>query len=214
MDALARAVSGLTPSAQALFVAAATQALPHGVVLYVVPSDGDLEQAVGDVRFFASALEGLSERDSERTILPFPSHEVDPYRGLAPHFGVASARARALHAIAGGTARVVVASAAALLPRVTGPRRLLGASLDLKPGQEIAPTDLAELLVDAGFRREDPADEHGEFAIRGGIVDIFPAGEMHPVRLEFIGDTIETLRTYDPSTQRSIAPIDQVTVVP
>ena len=96
MDAPARAVSGLTPSAQALFVAAATQALPHGVVLSVVPSDGDLEQAVADVRFFASALEGLSELDSERTILPLPSHEVDPYRGLAPHFGVASARARAV----------------------------------------------------------------------------------------------------------------------
>src|SRR5262249_26670825 len=74
--------------------------------------------------------------------------------------------------------------------------------------------DLAELLVDAGFSREDPADEHGEFAQRGGIVDIFPAGETHPVRLEFIGDTIETIRTYDPGTQRSIAPIDQVSIVP
>ena len=98
--------------------------------------------------------------------------------------------------------------------RVSGPRRLLGASLDLKPGQEIAPTDLAELLIDAGFSREDPADEHGEFALRGGILDIFPAGETLPVRLEFVGDTIESLRTYDPGTQRSIAPIDQITIVP
>src|SRR5207248_3317379 len=61
---------------------------------------------------------------------------------------------------------------------------------------------------------EDPADEHGEFAMRGGIVDIFPAAESHPVRLEFVGDTIETLRTYDPSTQRSIEPIDQISIVP
>ena len=116
--------------------------------------------------------------------------------------------------VAHGTARVVVASAAALLPRVSAPERLLAASLELRPGQDIAPTDLAELLVDAGFTREDPADEHGEFAVRGGIVDIFPAGEAHPVRLEFIGDTIESLRTYDPATQRSIAPIDQVAIVP
>ena len=86
--------------------------------------------------------------------------------------------------------------------------------MNLKPGQDIAPEDLAELLVDAGFNREDPADEHGEFARRGGILDIFPAGASHPVRLEFMGDTIETLRTYDPATQRSIAPIDQLTVVP
>src|SRR6185436_15980325 len=149
-----------------------------------------------------------------RVVLPLPSHEVDPYRGMAPHVGVTSIRARALHAVASGTARIVVASAAALLPRITAPLRLLAASLDLKPGQDIAPTDLAELLVDAGFTREDPADEHGEFAVRGGIVDIFPAGEAHPTRLEFIGDTIETLRTYDPSTQRSIAPIDQIHIVP
>src|SRR5207247_6209279 len=156
------AASGLTPAAKALFVAAASQALPQGNVLYVVPSDGDLEQTVGDVRFFVSALEGLSESAAARAILPFPSHEVDPYRGLAPHVGVTSARARALHALAVGKARVVIASAPALLPRVSAPARLLGASIDLKPGQDVAPTDLAALLVDAGYTREDPADEHGE----------------------------------------------------
>src|SRR5207247_10603773 len=108
----------------------------------------------------------------------------------------------------------VVAPSAALLPRISGADRLLGASIDLLPGHDIAPTDLAELLTDAGFRREDPADEHGEFALRGGILDVFPAAEALPVRLEFVGDTIESLRTYDPGTQRSIAPIDQVLVVP
>ena len=214
MDIPARIVSGLTQSANALFVAAAAQARPHGVVLYVVPSDGDLEQSVADVAFFLAALEGLPAAAAERAVLAFPSHEVDPYRGLAPHVGVTSARARALHGIGRGTARVVVASAAGLLPRVTAPERLLAASLELKPGQDISPTDLAELLVDAGFSREDPADQHGEFASRGGIVDIFPVAETHPVRLEFIGDTIETIRTYDPSTQRSIAPIDQIAIVP
>jgi len=166
------------------------------------------------VSFFLGALEGLSQAATDRVVLPFPSHEVDPYRGMSPHMGVTSARARALYSIAHGTARVLIASAASLLPRITTPDRMLAASLDLRTGQDIAPTDLAELLVEAGFAREDPADEHGEFAVRGGIVDIFPAGEANPVRLEFIGDTIETLRTYDPSTQRSIAPIDQLAVVP
>ena len=214
MDAPAPAVSGLTPSAKALFAAAAAHAQPTGVVLYVVPSDGDLEETCADVAFFLAALEGLAPAAIERAVLPFPSHEVDPYRGLAAHMGVTSVRARALYAMAQGTARVVIASAAAVLPRVTTPDRMLAASLTLMPGQDISPTDLADLLVDAGFTREDPADEHGEFAIRGGIADIFPAGDTHPVRLEFIGDTIETLRTYDPSTQRSIAPIDQAAIVP
>jgi transcription-repair coupling factor (superfamily II helicase) len=214
MDIPARIVSGLTPSAQALYVAGAAHARPREAVLYVLPSDGDLEQAVGDVAFFLAALEGFSAADAQRAVLPFPSHEVDPYRGLAPHVGVTSARARALHALAHRTARVVIASAAGLLPRVTAPDRLAAASLELRPGQDIAPGDLAELLVDAGLTREDPADQHGEFAIRGGIVDIFPAGELYPVRLEFIGDTIESLRTYDPSNQRSIASIDQIAIVP
>jgi transcription-repair coupling factor (superfamily II helicase) len=214
MDVPARIVSGLTTSAKALFVAGAAQAQPNAVVLFIVPNDGELEEACADVSFFLAALEGLTGAAVERAVLPFPSHEIDPYRGLAPHVGVTSVRARALYGIAHGSARVVVASAPALLPRVTSPARMLAASLDLRPGQDIAPTDLADLLVDAGFTREDPADEQGEFAIRGGIVDIFPAGETHPVRLEFIGDTIETLRTYDPSTQRSITPIDQIHIVP
>jgi transcription-repair coupling factor (superfamily II helicase) len=214
MDVPARVVSGLSPAAKALFVAGTAASLPHGVVLYVLPSDADIEQAVEDVAFFVAAMEGLSGAAVDRSILPFPSHEVDPYRGLAPHVGVTSVRARVLHGIGAGTARVVVASAAALLPRISTPRRLLGAALDLKPGQEIAPVDLAELLVDAGFTREDPADEHGEFAVRGGIVDIFPAGESQPVRLEFVGDTIESMRRYDAATQRSVESIDQISIVP
>jgi transcription-repair coupling factor (superfamily II helicase) len=214
MAAPAQLLSGLTPSAKALCVAGAAQGRPGGVVLYVVATDADLEQTCADASFFLGALEGLSPAAAEHAVLPFPSHEVDPYRGLAPHVGVTSARARALHALAHGSARIVIASATALLPRVSAPERMLAAALELRSGQDIAPADLAELLVDAGFTREDPADEQGEFAVRGGIVDIFPAGESHPVRLEFIGDTIETLRTYDPSTQRSILPIDQIAIVP
>jgi transcription-repair coupling factor (superfamily II helicase) len=214
MNVPARVVSGLTASAKALFVAGAAHSIPHGVILYVVPGDGDLEQAVGDVCLFLSALEGLSSVAADRAVLPFPSHEIDPYRGLAPHVGVTSTRARALHALAGSVARVIVASAAALLPRVSAPDRLLHASIDLRPGQEISPADLGELLVDAGFSREDPADEHGEFAVRGGIVDVYPAGEAQPVRLEYIGDTIESLRRYDPATQRSVQAVDQIQIVP
>src|SRR3954469_19094916 len=214
MDRPATVVSGLTPPAKALYVAAASQALPRGTVVYVVPTDRDVEQAVADISFFVAALEGFSAAASDEAVLPFPSQEVDPYRGMSAHFGVASARARALYAIAAGTARIVVTSTAAVMPRVSSPARLLSASLELKPNQDISPTDLCELLVDAGFSREDPADEHGELAIRGGILDVYPAGDALPVRLEFVGDTIESLRTYDPATQRSIAAVDQLTVVP
>jgi transcription-repair coupling factor (superfamily II helicase) len=109
---------------------------------------------------------------------------------------------------------VIVASSAALLPRVSGPERLLSASLEIRSGTEIDPQNLADLLVDAGFTREDPVEEHGSFAVRGGIVDIFLAGDAEPVRLEFVGDMVESLRRFDPSTQRSTGAIDQLLIVP
>jgi transcription-repair coupling factor (superfamily II helicase) len=188
--------------------------LSRDVTLLVAPTDKDVEQLTADARFFYGALEGASGADIERAILPFPSLQVDPYRGMTPHFRVASARARALHATVTGSARLVIASAAALLPRVSPPERFLDASLDIRSGTEIEPQRLADLLVDAGFTREDPVDEHGSFTIRGGIVDIFPAADVEPVRIEFVGDMVETLRRFDPATQRSTGHTDQVAIVP
>jgi transcription-repair coupling factor (superfamily II helicase) len=206
-----KSVSGLTPAAKALFAAAA---VGRNRVVLVVPSDADVEQVASDARFFLSALEGVSDADAAQTVVPFPSHEIDPYRGLSPHFDIASARAQALHALSTGTARLVIASAAALLPRLSPPARLKDAGLTLRPGDEISPIDLGDRLAAAGYTRQDPTDEPGEFSVRGGVVDFYPAGARHPLRLEFIGDNIESLRTYDPGTQRSIEPIDQAHIVP
>ena len=92
---------------------AASEDPRNELVLAVVPTDLDVEQVTSDVRFFLGGLEGASAT-LEHSVVPFPSQEVDPYRGLAPHLRIASARARALHAMASGHARVVVASAVAL----------------------------------------------------------------------------------------------------
>ena len=213
LDHLAPVTAGLTPAAKALAVVAATRGASSLVVL-VVPTDKDVEQLVGDARFFYSALEGASDADVERAVLPLPSLQVDPYRGMSPHFRVAAARASALHAAASGTARLIVASVAALLPRVSPPARLLRASLAIASGTEIEPLDLADLLVDAGFTREDPVEEHGAFTIRGGILDVFPAGDLEPARIEFVGDMVESLRRFDPATQRSTGRVDQLLIVP
>ncbi len=210
----AKAISGLTPPAQALAVAAASHEARDAIVLYVVPGDPDLEVAVTDVRFFLSALEALPDAAVERAVVPFPSYQVDPYRSLAPHFRVTSARARALHAAAMGSARIVVASAQALVPRLAQPESILATSFDLGPGVEIDPLALAEILVEGGYTRQDPVDEHGEFSLRGGILDVYPAGEAAPVRIEFIGDSVESIRRFDPGTQRSIETLDQFQIVP
>jgi transcription-repair coupling factor (superfamily II helicase) len=204
-------LGGLTPVAKALTVAGAAA---QGPCVVVVPADRDIEAFVSDIRFFLGAMEGQSDAALEAGVLPFPSPEVDPYRGLAPHFDVASTRARALHALASGHARIVVTSAAALLPRLVEPDVLLASSLDLHPGDEIDPMHLADILVQAGFSREDPVDQHGEFSVRGGVADVFPAGARLPVRLEFVGDLIESIRQFDPATQRSVTTLDRVTVTP
>ncbi len=100
--------SGLTPPARALFAAVASAARP---LLLVAPTDRDVEQLTADTRYFLAATDGVSAADADRLALPFPSQEVDPYRGLLPHLDVASARARALLAMARGQARVIVTSA-------------------------------------------------------------------------------------------------------
>ena len=205
------AISGLTPTAQAL---AAAVFAGHGPVVMVVPGDADVDRMTADARFFLAGLEGLAWSDVERGVLPFPSPEVDPYRGMTPHLDVASSRARALAALALGQARIVVASGVSLLPRLSQPDRLLLAAVDLRLGGTCSPTDLADRLVDAGFTRADPVEAHGEFCGRGGVVDMFPAGETYPVRAEFVGDNIESLRRFDPATQRSVATLDHVSVRP
>jgi transcription-repair coupling factor (superfamily II helicase) len=210
----ARAYAGLTPPAKALTVAATAHANRDVVLLYVVPADPDIESATADVRFFLSTLEAIPDAIVERVVLPFPSYQVDPYRGLAPHFHVTSARARALHGAALGTARVIVASAQALMPRLPAPESILTTSIDLRPGVEIDPHALAEILVSGGYERQDPVDEHGEFSLRGGILDVYPAGEPTPIRIEFVGDSVESIRRFDPATQRSIETLDQFQVVP
>ena len=109
---------------------------------------------------------------------------------------------------------MIVASAAALLPKLSSPARLSSVALTLTPGQDISPTDLGDLLASAGYTRQDPVDENGEFCVRGGVVDFYPAGAREPVRLEFVGDTIESIRSYDPATQRSTAALDQAAIAP
>src|SRR5262245_39573637 len=109
-------LTGLTPAAVAFHAAVMAHERP---IALVVPTDSDVAQIPADARFFLTVLEGGSEHDVMHQVLPYPSQEVDPYRGLSPHLEVASTRARALYALATGTARLVILSARALLPRLS-----------------------------------------------------------------------------------------------
>ena len=210
----AQPLSGLTPQAKALAVAAAAHEATDRVVLVVVPGDAGIDATVADVRFFLGAIEGIGDVALSGLVLPFPALQADPYRALAPHMRVSSARARALLSMATGSARVVVASAPALLQRLSAPGVLVARSLGVRTGAEIDPLALSSLLADDGYDRQDPVDDHGEYCVRGGILDVYPPDELWPIRIEFIGDLVESIRRFDPGTQRSVETLDQFLVVP
>src|SRR5688572_5610572 len=139
MDSPAARVRGLSPSAQALYVAVQSSHRKGAVTIVIVPGDDDVDRFSMDTRFFMAALEGASGAALEGAVRPFPSLQIDPYRNIAPHFGVASERAAALHGIATGTDRDVIASAAAVLARLRAADDLAAAVRVLQHGTELDP---------------------------------------------------------------------------
>lgn len=126
-----------------------------------------------------------------------------------------SLRMEALAALATpGEPSVVVSSRRAMMRMTVAPEELAATTVVLRPGVEADPTDLAVRLVELGYTREPLAETAGQFALRGGILDVFPAAARSPVRAEFFGTTLETLRLYDPGNQRSVMSVPQVTVRP
>ena len=204
-------ITGLTQTVQAFAASIFASETP---VILIVPVDGDIDRLVADGRFFLGALSGLTEAEAKRRILPFPSYEVDPYRDIEPHFEFKATRGLTLAALAQHRARLVIASVAAVLPRLSRPSRMLDAVIELRSSGDLSPTELVDRLIQIGFSRSDPVDAHGQFCLRGGIVDIFPVGDAEPVRIEFAGDTIESLRRFKPSTQRSTATLDRISIQP
>ena len=204
------------PASRRRRVALALAAAAHrGPIVAIVPADRDIDPLVADIRFFASTLEGWSAAHAERAVLPCPSLEIDPYRDIAPHLDViigAGARAaRPGHQV--GTRRRRLAGGDRLAG-VSSVARMREAGVALQPGADVELMTLADRFVDAGFTRADPVDQHGEFCIRGGLSTSSRPARSYPVRVEFLGDTIETLRRYDAQTQRSVETIDQVQLVP
>ena len=200
-------VTGLMGPARALFeaVLAARQA---GPVLLVVSHERRVAEASADVRSFFSSM-GV-----DREVFPFPALEVDPYRGLSPHFDITAARARALAALWQQTPALVVAPVAALLFRTVSPEVFATGILVLRRGQSIEPSEIERTLVAAGYLHEDPVVSPGDFARRGGILDVYPPSRPDPLRLEFVGDVLEEIRGFDPETQRTTGSIEQAVVYP
>ena len=145
----------------------------------------------------------------------YPAWEILPHDSRLPHADVISERLQTLVRLtSGGSGECVVASVTALLQR-TFPRGELEAhTRALKRGERIDPLDLIEWLEDQGYEPEAQVTQKGEIALRGGIVDVYPLPSPWPVRLEFFGDELESLRYFDPHTQISRESVEEITIPP
>ncbi len=123
-------------------------------------------------------------------------------------------RSEAIQKILSDKKSTVVASAEALFDKVAPPSQIDGVSIAIKRGQEIDPEKLREELVDQSYQPVRFVDQPGEFAVRGGIIDIFPFSGEYPIRLEFFGDEVDSIREFDASSQRSISFLNDVKIVP
>jgi transcription-repair coupling factor (superfamily II helicase) len=201
-------ISGPSGGARALAIAAAIIAEARNAAVFT-STNLEAENLAQELRHF---LELLSP--SPPSVIHFPSLEVDPYRGLSPHPEIAAARAQALWQLIQDDTRILVASARALAVRLHSPQRFLIHCLNLRKDEDFPPERVRQRLQEIGYVEDDPVTEPGEFSLRGGILDVFPSPMANPVRLEFFGDRLESLRTFDVESQRSIQGIDSVQIVP
>jgi len=172
-----------------------------------VASDEMMMQAIADTaHYFAPELE----------IIRVPAWDCLPYDRASPSLRAASERLAGLHALQAKAAgpRLVLTTAAAVTQRVLTPFRIRQLVARLAPGERIETAHLLTMLSANGYVRTDTVRDPGEFAVRGGIIDLFPSGEPGPLRLDFFGDEIETLRRFDPATQRTTENVESITLLP
>jgi transcription-repair coupling factor (superfamily II helicase) len=194
------AAARVSEPALPLLLAALHEELDRSLVL-LVPEDADARDLAEGVAWFVG---------DERVAL-LPSRGVQWGSGLEPAPHLVGERARALEVLTAGG--LVCASAAALAESMPQ-EDVRPQPLRIAPGEEVSLEQLSETLALAGYERVERADERGQFAVRGGLVDVFPTTGREPLRIEFWGDEIEQMRAFSPFTQRALHPVESATVYP
>jgi transcription-repair coupling factor (superfamily II helicase) len=205
-------ISGLVTNSARALVLAALQKETGKRFAIVAPATRDLESWERDLRFWYCALAGKEGCDND--VLVLPASETDPYAGFSPHAETLEKRALTLWRLIQHSHDFVLLTARALARRMVGPDEIPRTGTILKRDQEFSPDELVGKLFATGYMREDPVGGIGEFSIRGGIVDIWPPGREAPVRIEFFGDTVDSLREFDPETQLSTGPLSEAEFPP
>jgi transcription-repair coupling factor (superfamily II helicase) len=177
-----------------------------GRAVFVAPDEAAMRALADAARYFAPELEVLS----------FPAWDCLPYDRSSPSLRSTSERLATLHALQRKSTRpqLLVTTVNAATQRTLTPFRIRQLVARLAPGERIDLDRLALLLSANGYGRTETVRDPGEFAVRGGLVDLFPSGEEQALRLDFFGDEIESVRRFDPATQRTVDRIDGFTLLP
>ena len=200
-------LEGLVGSYKAAVLARLQEAVGRPLAV-VLPRGVDREALLLDLRAFHPATEGHGR------VVAFPPLGVDPYGTLTPHPDHIRERIQTLDRCAGGRVDILLAPMLSWLERLQPRDRFLGSTLKIAVGTELPPEELVVALVAAGYQRHSLVESLGEIAVRGGIIDVFPPTREHPVRLEYFGDEIESIREFNPRDQRSMRSIEAVELPP
>jgi transcription-repair coupling factor (superfamily II helicase) len=205
-------INGLVAGAARALAVACLQRDSGRRFAIVTQSTRDLEPWENDLRFWYCALTGQQNCDNE--VLLVPASESDPYAGVSPHAQTLELRALSLWRLGQHGADFVLLTARALARKTVSPEEIKKAGAILRRNAEQPLEELVEKLVATGYVREDPVSGIGEFSSRGGILDVWPPGSDFPVRVEFFGDTIDSLREFDPETQLSTSQLREIEIPP
>lgn len=198
---------GLDALVLARLVEEAADGARSGLLLHVARDDRRLDVLEGQLRFFAPKVR----------VVPFPAWDTVPYDRSGPNAEIVAKRITALSRLALGNRSepvVVLTTVNAVLQKVPPKAFIRTAMKSLAPGQRVDLNRLVARLSRAGYTRTGTVMEQGEFAVRGGIVDLFPPGRQNPVRLDFFGDTLETIKAFDAETQRTSKVLRKLILMP
>ena len=202
-------VSGLTPTGKALFHSLLQRATARPLV--VVVNDN---RAVDELLPLVRSLAELTGAVSPEAVIGLPAYDVLPFEQQSPHPEIQEARATALWKIATSTASIVITPLVAASMRLRDASFYADLALVVRRGEMIDPERMVEHLRFAGYSQVDVVEMPGEFAHRGGLIDVYPPESDRPVRIELFGDEVESLRKFDPATQRSAAAVEDVALLP
>ena len=146
--------------------------------------------------------------------LSFPAWETLPGEEIVPSPDIIGKRFEILRKLCQGGSNIILTPLQGVLQKLCTPKTFESKSLEIKKGDEVPFDFLPELLVDLGYTREGVAADKGQFALRGGILDIFPLSSFNPYRIDFFGDTVDQIRTYDPISQKSIEKVEELFIPP